>query len=118
MQTMTNDEVKEFVKKNEWATGLKVDGSRNEIFYDNPEANCMDLKFPETPLRAPYFARILSMLDIDREELFYGAVLMVEIVGYRKSATRKDWMEISRKDAAVVRRDSPDQRRARPFISI
>jgi hypothetical protein len=79
MQAMTNDEVKEFIRKNEWATGIKIDGERNELYYDTPNANCMDLGFPEKPLRVPYFARVLSMLTIDREELFYGAVLWLTL---------------------------------------
>ena len=77
MQVMTGDEVKEFVRQNQWATGLQIDMDGQNLYYDNAESNCIELKFPETPFRVPYFARVLSLLNIDTEELFSGAVLSI-----------------------------------------
>lgn len=79
MEAMTNEEVREFVMKNEWATGLKIPPDANELYYKNLDASCMVLKFPETPLSVPYFTRVVSMLGIDREELFYGALLWLRL---------------------------------------
>ena len=39
MQAMTDDEVRAFIKKNEWATGLKVDAESRNLYYDNAESN-------------------------------------------------------------------------------
>ena len=75
MQAMTDDEVRAFIKKNEWSTGLKVDAESRGLYYDSAESNCIELKFPEKPMQVPYFARVASFLNLEREELFYGAVL-------------------------------------------
>jgi hypothetical protein len=72
---MSDDEVRAFIKKHEWATGLKVDAESRSLYYDNAESNCIELKFPEKPMQVPYFARVASFLNLEREELFSGAVL-------------------------------------------
>lgn len=77
---MTNEEVRAFIERNKWATGLNVDSSdRTDVYYDTPEANCIELKFPEKPSQLPYFTRVISLLNLDREELFYGAVLWLTL---------------------------------------
>jgi hypothetical protein len=50
MQTMTDEEVRSFVRQNQWATGLQIDPDGQDLYYDNAESNCIELKFPETPL--------------------------------------------------------------------
>lgn len=75
MNAMIYEEIKEFEKKNQWATGLNIDEERRGFYYDNAEANCIELKFPDTPMRVPYFTRVLSLLNTDSEELFNGALL-------------------------------------------
>lgn len=77
MQTMTDDEVKDFIKQNQWATGLQIDEDGQNLYYDDAESSCIELRFPEMPFRVPYFTRVLSMLNIDAEEHFGGAVLWV-----------------------------------------
>ena len=52
MNAMTNEEVREFEKKHQWATGIKVDDDWRGLYYDNAEANCIELKFPDTPMRS------------------------------------------------------------------
>jgi hypothetical protein len=79
MVAMTDEEVREFIAKNEWCTGLKVNDST--LYYDDFEANAVLIKFPETPLRATYFARVASMLGIDDESSFYGAMLWITLFG-------------------------------------
>jgi hypothetical protein len=79
MQAMTDDEVRAFVTKNEWATGLKVDADGRGLYYDNAESNCIELEFPEKPMEVPYFARVASFLNLEREELFSGAVLWLTL---------------------------------------
>jgi hypothetical protein len=82
MIVMTEDEVRTFIKKNEWATGIKVGSDGRSLYYDNPESNCIELRFPDKPMQVPYFTRVASSLSLDhldREELFYGAVLWLTL---------------------------------------
>lgn len=79
MNAMTNEEVREFQKKNRWATGLNIDDDWRSFYYDSAEANCIELKFPETPMRVPYFTRVLSLLNTDAEENFNGALLWLTL---------------------------------------
>jgi hypothetical protein len=46
----------------------------------NPEANVFYLKFPETPLRATYFARLVALLGCKDESMFYGALLWITLL--------------------------------------
>jgi hypothetical protein len=75
MNAMTDAEVLKFLSENEWNHGIKADG--NNLYYDKPGANCIELKFPETPGRAAYFSRFASMLGIEDESQFYGALLWI-----------------------------------------
>jgi hypothetical protein len=79
MRAMTNDEVKDFEEKNHWATGRNVNEDWPGLYYDNQEANCIELKFPETPMRVPYFTRVLSLLNLEAEEFFNGALLWLTL---------------------------------------
>lgn len=75
MHVMTDAEVREFERKNSWATGIHIDES-GELYYDTPEASCITLRYPETPLRVTYFARLVSMLGtLGDEANFNGALL-------------------------------------------
>lgn len=77
---MTNEEICALIEKNKWATGLSVEHSgRTNVYYDAPESNCIELKYPERPLQLPYFTRVISLLNLDREELFNGALLWVTL---------------------------------------
>jgi hypothetical protein len=78
MHVMTDVEVREFLKTNSWATGIKVD-TDGGLFYDSPGANCLVMNFPETPLKVTYVARLISMLGVQEEALFYGALLWVRL---------------------------------------
>ena len=77
MTALTEEEVRQFFAKNEWNTGIKA-GERT-LRYDDPEANALYLKFPETPLRATYFSRLASMLGAEDESMFYGALLWITL---------------------------------------
>jgi hypothetical protein len=77
MTALTDDEVREFIAKNEWSTGIKAGG--RFLHYDDPESNVLYLKFPETPPRATYFSRAASMLGIEDEAMFYGALLWITL---------------------------------------
>jgi hypothetical protein len=79
MNAMTDEGVREFVKKNTWATGLNIDEEWRSFYYDNGEANCIQLKFPETPGSVPYFTRVLSLLNTESEEYFHGALLWITL---------------------------------------
>jgi len=78
MNVMTNDEVREFVQKLSWATGIEIDPD-GDLFYDSPDANCIGLSFPATPLRATYVARVISMVGASDEALFDGALLWIRL---------------------------------------
>ena len=73
----TETEVLEWLARNEWNYGIRADGVA--LYYTEPEADCLELKFPETPLRVTHLARIASMLGISDESLFYGAVLWITL---------------------------------------
>jgi hypothetical protein len=79
MNVMTDDEVRDFDREHSWATGIKVDDG-GDLFFDSPDANCIVISYPETPLRVTYFARLLSMLGTGGDEaLFYGALLWIRL---------------------------------------
>jgi hypothetical protein len=79
MDVMTHDEVLEFERKHSWATGIKSD-EHGSLFYDSPTANCIALKYPETPLRVTYVARLISMLGIGSDEAqFNGSLLWLRL---------------------------------------
>jgi hypothetical protein len=79
MNVMTNDEVRDFIQKHSWSTGVKIDAEEN-LFYDSPDANCVFMDFPETPQQAPYVARLIAMLGNQGDEaFFYGALLWIRL---------------------------------------
>lgn len=79
MNVLTDEEVRDFEKKNSWATGIEVDDSGN-LFYDSPDANCIVVKYPESARGVAYAARALSMLGTqENEALFCGALLWVRL---------------------------------------
>src|SRR5690348_4685973 len=79
MNVMTDAEVREFVQKNSWATGIKLDAD-GSLFYDSAGADCVVMDFPETPLRTPYIARLISMMGAHNDEaFFYGALLWIRL---------------------------------------
>lgn len=79
MNVMTDSEAQEFESKHAWSTEIRFDDSGN-IFYDTPDANCFTLKFPATPLRVTYAARLLSMLGTQGDEAnFSGAMLWLKL---------------------------------------
>jgi hypothetical protein len=58
MMAMTDDEVRAFTKKHGWATRLRVDAESRNLYYDNAESSCIELKFPES------LARYHTLLDL------------------------------------------------------
>ncbi|MFZ3341823.1 MAG: hypothetical protein WA213_13135 [Terriglobales bacterium] len=79
MNAMTDEEVRQFEEQNHWATGLKIDESGRGFYYDNVGARCIALGYPEGPMRVPYFTRVLSLLNVESEEHFYGALLWLTL---------------------------------------
>jgi hypothetical protein len=76
MNVLTDDEVRKFLADNEWNDKIKVDGTR--LLYAEPETNCIELKFPETPGRAVYHTWLASRLGIMSDESrFSGALLWI-----------------------------------------
>ena len=55
--------------------GIKTDGGR--LYFDSPEADCIELKFPDTPGRAGYFCRRAARLGPFDDLTFYGAALWI-----------------------------------------
>ena len=79
MNVMTNQEVRDFETKHQWATGLHFDEDGRGVHYVNAEANCIQLEFPDRPMRVPYFTRVLSLLNTESEEHFNGALLWLTL---------------------------------------
>jgi hypothetical protein len=79
MNAMTDEEVRTFERQHHWATGLNIAEDGRGLYYDNAEANCIELKFPEKPMQLPYFTRVLSLLNTDSEEHFNGALLWITL---------------------------------------
>jgi hypothetical protein len=77
MTVLNDEEVREFVERNEWNSGVKIVGG--SLHYDDPEANALYIQFPETPLRATYFAWLASMLGAEEESMFCGALLWITL---------------------------------------
>jgi len=79
MNAMTDEEVTRFENQHHWATGLNIAEDGRGLYYDTPEANCIELKFPEKPMQVPYFTRVLSLLNTESEEHFNGALLWITL---------------------------------------
>jgi hypothetical protein len=77
MTVMTDEKVRQFIVRNEWNTGIKIEGQ--SLRYDDLEANAIYLRFPETPLRSTYLSRVASMLGAEDESMFYGALLWITL---------------------------------------
>jgi hypothetical protein len=75
MIALTDDEVREFIQKNSWFTNLVVSADGNDISYSTEDSNCIDLKFPETPLRVTYFVRVATRMLLEAEDYFNGGML-------------------------------------------
>jgi hypothetical protein len=76
MHVLNDDEVRKFLANNEWHFRIKADGT--SLRYADSEANCIELKFPETPGTAVYHAWLASRLGIvDNESQFSGALLWI-----------------------------------------
>jgi hypothetical protein len=79
MNVLTDNEARDFVEKNAWASGLHLD-ERGDIYYKDDDASNIRLKYPETPLRVSYAARLLSLLGASGEEAgFHGALLWIRL---------------------------------------
>src|ERR1700720_2574003 len=77
MKVATNAEVLKWLAETEWNHGIKAD--ETALYYAESVVSCIELKFPETPLRTTYFARVASMLGIEDESLFNGALLWITL---------------------------------------
>lgn len=79
MNVLTDEEAREFITNNAWASGLQI-GERDEISFDSQDASCLRLNYPESPLRVTYASRLLSLLGCSGDELgFHGAVLWLRL---------------------------------------
>jgi len=94
---MTDAEVREFETKNSWSTGICIDED-GDLYYNTPEANCITLRYPETPLRVTYFARLVSMLGTFGDEAnFHGALLWLRYWNAGSSELEKSgWRLVER----------------------
>jgi hypothetical protein len=76
MNALTDEEVHKFLSENEWNSHIRADGTK--LRYADPEANCIELKFPATPGKAVYHTWLASRLGImDNESQFMGALLWI-----------------------------------------
>jgi len=76
MHAGTDAEVLQLLSDDKWGCGIKVEGTN--LHYDGPEADCIELKFPDLPERAAYFSSRASRLGIPGDEAhFHGAMLWI-----------------------------------------
>ena len=76
MHVGTNTEVSQLLSDNRWGCGIKLD--ETHLYYTNPEANCIELKFPDWPGRAAYFSSRASRLGlVGDDDQFQGALLWI-----------------------------------------
>ena len=76
MHVGTDAEALQLLSNIKWECGVKVDGTK--LYYDVPDANCIELKFPDIPGRAAYFSSRASRLGIPGDEAdFHGAMLWI-----------------------------------------
>jgi hypothetical protein len=76
MQVGDDAEVRKLISQSNWNSGITMDGTN--LYYESPEANCVEMKFPDWPGRAAYFASRASTLGLrgDRAN-FQGALLWI-----------------------------------------
>jgi hypothetical protein len=79
MNAMTDEEVRRFVNQHHWATGLNIAEDGRGFYYDNAEADCIELRFPAEPMKVPYFTWVLSLLGNESEDHFSGALLWITL---------------------------------------
>jgi len=76
MHVGTDKDVLQMISDDRWGCGIKLDGTH--LYYSNPEANCIELKFPDWPGRAAYFSSRASRLGLIGDEAqFQGALLWI-----------------------------------------
>ena len=76
MHVGTDAEVLQLLSDDRWGHEIKLD--ETHLYYSNPEANCIELKFPDWPGRAAYFSSRASRLGLaGDEEQFQGALLWI-----------------------------------------
>lgn len=78
MHVGTDDDVLRLLSDSKWNSAIRV-GSDN-LYYDVPEASCLELRWPTSPGRAAYFTRKASRLGLDGDgdaARFQGALLWV-----------------------------------------
>jgi hypothetical protein len=95
MHVVTDAEVLKYLADNQRDSGLHVQD--RTLYYIDPEADCIDLMFPETPLRATYFARVATMLGLEDEGLFYGGLLWITLSDIGSIQLEKSGWKIAEK---------------------
>lgn len=76
MHVGTDAEVRQLLSDEKWNAGIRIEGTN--LYYDGPEASCLEVKFPDWPGRAAYFASRASILGTSgKEEHFHGALLWI-----------------------------------------
>jgi hypothetical protein len=77
MNVVTGTELLKWLTDNKGNRGIQVEGAR--LHYVDPNANCIELEYPSTPLRIAYFSRVASMMGTKDESMFYGAFLWITL---------------------------------------
>jgi hypothetical protein len=76
MHVATDLEVFQMLAKNSWNLEIKAEGAN--LWYNNADANCFELKFPDWPGRAAYFSSRASTLGTGGHDAnFQGALLWI-----------------------------------------
>jgi hypothetical protein len=76
MHVGTDAEVLRMLSDVKWDCGIKL--TEMDLYYEDPEANCIQLEFPDLPEKAAYLAARASRLGLANDEArFVGALLWI-----------------------------------------
>jgi hypothetical protein len=77
MHVGTDAEVLKLCSDVKWGSGIKL--AETDLYYEGPEANCIQLEWPDLPETAAYFSERASRLGLanNDEARFVGALLWI-----------------------------------------
>jgi hypothetical protein len=76
MRVGTHEDILRLLSDSKWDCGIKLENEN--LYYEAPQANCIELRWPDWPGRAAYFSARASRLGLEGDEArFAGALLWI-----------------------------------------
>jgi hypothetical protein len=107
MHALTDPDVLKSLTNNQWNSGLHV--AITLFYYAHAQADCIEVMFPETPLRAIYFAHVAAMLGLDDDGLFNGGLLWITLSTIGSPQLEKSGCKIAEKMGQAYGENRPLQ---------